>query len=304
MRSSAAQLSLHKLEVFCEVAESGSVSLAAERLGLAQPVVTTHVQALSRKLGTPLTRKEGRRLVLTEEGERVFAWAREVTRQTRALERELEEKRSGLAGKAVVSASMTIGSYVLPRHLVAFRQTYPAAEISLGVSSPSTVLEQLRDGGCDVAFTILDPGRDLSGLSVRPVMKEALVLVGAPERFAPGTCLRADEIGALDFVTAAAGTARRLIEEQELLRHGIGRRRVAMEVGHAEAIKRSVRAGAGVALLFASSVEEELAAGTLTAIATPGADFAVPVYRLRRAEKTPSAFLDRLVAHLETALAG
>lgn len=304
MRSAASQLSLHKLEVFCEVAETGSVSRAAERLGLAQPVVTTHVRALAEKLGCRLTERQGRRLLLTEDGRRVHAWARELVRRTREIEREIADRRIGHAGRAAVAASMTVGSYVLPRHLVAFRRDHPEAELALQVTSPSAAVEAVRDGESDFAFSILDPGQDLTGLSVAPVTTEPLVLVGAPDRHPPGARVALRELPELGFVTAQAGTARREIEEHALLSHGVGHRRIAMELGHAEAIKQAVRSGAGVGFLFASSLRDELAAGTLTAIEVPGLRLEVPVYSLCRADKRLSAFQQGLMGYLVAALDG
>lgn len=61
MRSLISQVSIHKLEVFCIVAELGSVSRAADRLGIAQPVVSAHLKALAQKLGTLLTIRQGGR---------------------------------------------------------------------------------------------------------------------------------------------------------------------------------------------------------------------------------------------------
>ena len=60
MRTPGSDLTLHKLEVFRLTAELESVSLAAERLGLAQPVVTAHIRSLERKLGVRLTARHGR----------------------------------------------------------------------------------------------------------------------------------------------------------------------------------------------------------------------------------------------------
>jgi ABC-type amino acid transport substrate-binding protein len=51
MRSLVSQISIHKLEVFCHVAELSSFSRTAERMGFAQPVVSAHIKALADKLG-------------------------------------------------------------------------------------------------------------------------------------------------------------------------------------------------------------------------------------------------------------
>jgi DNA-binding transcriptional LysR family regulator len=98
MQSALSHLSLHKIAVFCAVADHGSVTRAAEQLAIAQPVVTAHVRALSDKLGVALTRRRGRRIELTEEGRRVHAWGADLLRRARDLEQALAETREGRRG--------------------------------------------------------------------------------------------------------------------------------------------------------------------------------------------------------------
>lgn len=302
MRSLISQISIHKLEVFCLVTELASFSRTAERMGIAQPVVSAHIKALSEKFGTALTTRNGRRVVLTEEGERVYRWAREVVSRTRELEREMTEFQRGVVGKANVGASMTLGSYVLPALISDFHDIFPKGEISVKVTTPLLVTDAIHSGDCDFAFTILDPRHEVAGLDVEKIMEEQLVLVGSPERAAEYVSPSAGELARLPFVTAQFGTPRREIEEHCLAQRGIGERRIQMEFGHAEAIKQAVRAGAGVAFLFRSSIRDELAAGLLQTLQTPGEPLFVPVYRVRRREKQLSHFQISLMDHLVTGL--
>ncbi|APZ50439.1 LysR family transcriptional regulator [Salipiger abyssi] len=302
MRSVISQLSLHKLEVFCMVAELESVSRAAERLGLAQPVVSAHIKAMSEKLGTPLTQRNGRRITLTEEGRRVLKWAQEVTVRTRELERELVESKSGLRGTASVGASMTIGSFILPGMISTFRKRHPGAQISVHVASPASVMEAVQSGGCDFAFTILDPRHDLAGVQIERLRDEKLMLVAAESSDISGNRIAPGDLSKHWFVTAQTGTPRRELEEAALRSHGVSRGRIAMEFGHAEAIKQAVRAGAGLAFLFESSVRDELASGLLREIETPGMSLAVPAYLVRREGKRLNQYQTRLMEELTAAM--
>ncbi|MHB2263675.1 LysR family transcriptional regulator [Aliihoeflea sp. PC F10.4] len=302
MRSLISQISIHKLEVFCLVAELASFSRTAERLGIAQPVVSAHIKALSEKFGTALTTRNGRRVVLTEEGERVYGWAREMVSRTRELEREMTEFQRGVVGKANVGASMTLGSYVLPGLIAGFHDTFPKGEISVKVTTPMLVTDAVHSGDCDFAFTILDPRHEVAGLEVEKIMEEQLVLVSSTMRNVGPDPLSPDQLARLPFVTAQFGTPRREIEEHCLAQRGLGARRIQMEFGHAEAIKQAVRAGAGVAFLFRSSIRDELAAGLLQTLATPGAPLYVPVYQVRRRGKQLSHFQISLMEHLAAGL--
>lgn len=301
MQSALSHLSLHKIAVFCAVADHGSITRAAEQLAIAQPVVTAHVRALSDKLGVALTRRTGRRIELTEEGRRVHAWGADLLRRARDLEQALAETREGRRGTATLAASMTFGSYVLPRLLVDSRARFPDADLAVQVVSPRAATQSVRDGGCDMAFTILEPGHDIDGLEVTPMRQEPLILIGAARPDTPQT-LSPAQLETLPFVAAQAGTPRRAIEDHALMAAGIGTRRIALELGHAEAIKQAVRAGAGVAFVFLSSVQDDLATGTLAHIDTPGMALSVPIYLVRRRGRPLSPFHAALADHLTQAI--
>jgi len=302
MRSIISQLSIHKLEVFCEVAQLKSISRAAERIGIAQPVVSSHIKTMSQKLGTTLIQRDGRRIRLTEDGHRVLKWAQEVINRTHELERELIDIKSGHLGKATVGASMTIGSFILPAMITNFRQRYAKAEISVHVATPAVVTNAVQDGECDFAFTILDPRLDTSRLKIDVVGEERLLLVASGHSSIIEHSISPEKLNDLWFVTAQTGTHRRDLEEDALRRFGIFRSKIAVEFGHAEAIKQAVRAGNWVAFLFDSSIKDELASGVLREIKTPGMELRIPFYLVRRQGRQLNKYQTNLMTDLKNAL--
>ena len=123
------RVTLHKLEVFELVVEHGSVSRAAEQLYVSQPVVSEHLRSLERRVGAPLFYREARALRLTESGEAVHGWATDLLTRTRSLSRQIDGLSDGMRGSAVIAASMSVGSYLLPRVLAGFRRDRPATEL-------------------------------------------------------------------------------------------------------------------------------------------------------------------------------
>ncbi|MEQ5856874.1 LysR family transcriptional regulator [Halomonas sp. YLB-10] len=299
MRSVISQLSIHKLEVFCAVAELKSVSLAAVHLNIAQPVVSTHLKSLSDKLGVTLTARSGRRIELTEEGQRVYGWALDVVVRTRELEREIADTQRGVSGKVSVGASMTLGSYVLPGIIASIHQRYPRGEISVRVMTSLSVTDAVRQGECDFAFTILDPRHEINDLEIEHVRDERLILAAA-DHFAVQAA--STSLNDLAYITAQLGTPRRDIEEYLLMEYGVSRRRILMEFGHPEAIKRAVRTGVGVAFLFHSSIHDELVSGSLRRIDTPGMDLRVPLYLIRRKNKNLNRFQSTMIEEITRSL--
>lgn len=300
----ASQATLHKLEIFCMVCELQSVTRVADRMMVAQPVVTAHLRFLEDKLGVKLFQRSGRRLVLTEVGQRVYKWASDIITHTHELERELGNAVEGEFGSAVVAASMTVASYVLPALFTAFRQQHPDGGITVHVSNPQFVTAAVRDGTCDFGVCILDPRHDVDGLNVELLWTEQLVLVAAFDDASVGAEVTPQQIADLPFISSPRNQVRREAEEDGLRAHGITHRRVLLEFGHPEAMKQAVRRGAGVAFVMETSVHDELRRGLLRRIATPGIDLSIPVFLVHRRGKSFSSLQAQLMDFLRTAAAG
>lgn len=84
------RVSIQKLEIFETVVALGGVTLAADHLGAAQPVVSAHIRPLEGRMWTSLFYREGRKLHLTESGRAVHVWAEDMLRRTHELSRDLD----------------------------------------------------------------------------------------------------------------------------------------------------------------------------------------------------------------------
>jgi DNA-binding transcriptional LysR family regulator len=294
MRLIGSELSLHKLEVLCTVARLEGVTRAAEALHVAQPVVTAHIRSLEDKLGVKLFARQGRRVKITPDGERVLAWASDVVSRTRALERELTDSRAGQNGTAVIATSMTIGSYVLPEKIVAFRRQFPNCLISVLPAAPREVIERVRDGGADFGISILDPHQDASELDIEPIGDDELVLVCRTDGQFDSGSVKLKDLERLPFISAQGNSTRREVEDEALFKAGAVRRNFIAEFGHAEAMLRAVQADAGVAFLFRSSIRDELANRSLKVLDLPSVRAVVTIYLVKRSQKFFSSFQQHL----------
>lgn len=302
MRLAGSQITLHKLEVFCAVAELSSISRAAERLGIAQPVVTVHVRLLQDKLGVRLLARRGRNIALTDEGHRAYRWAKDVVVRTKELEREFVDGPRAPGGHVSIASSLTVGSYVLPIHLSRYRKANPLTLLSLKVTTPRECVEAVMEGECDIGVTLLAPNQHTDGLDVALLCNERMVLVAAPASEHVGTAAANAEISLLPFVAAERGAPRRDIEESALRPLGIVRNRIELEISHAEGMKEAVIDDAGVAFLFEASVRRELMHGELRLVATPDLDIFATVYLVTRRGKVLSPVQRRVRDHLAEVL--
>ena len=99
-------INLRQLEVFAVTAEYGSFTRAADVLYLSQSTVSSHIRGLEETLGTPLFDRSARRkVVLTEEGKRIYPTVREIVDRCRRLQDALPETAGTI---------LTVGASTVP----------------------------------------------------------------------------------------------------------------------------------------------------------------------------------------------
>jgi DNA-binding transcriptional LysR family regulator len=296
------RISLQKLEVLCLVVELGGVSRAAEHLFVAQPVVTAHLQSLQKRLGVKLLYREGRRMRLTDGGERVYQWARETLSRTRELMRELDGLAEGQRGSVAVAASMTVGSYTLPPVLARFREGRPMAALTLSVSDPEGAIQAVESGECDFAVIVGDAAPDSPVLDATVIGHEDILLVAAPDYQPAVVSLTVEALAETPLVSSPSGHIRRGIVDMRLAERGARPRNVVIELGHPEAMKRATEDGLGMCLLFRSSVERELAEGRLREVRLEDAELSVPLIAVVRSQKMLSPIQRELLDAVSAAV--
>jgi DNA-binding transcriptional LysR family regulator len=297
------RIPLQKLEVFVLVVELESISRAAERLFIAQPAVTAHVNSLEERLGAELLYRDGRRMRPTEAGETVYRWAQDVLTRSREMAREIGGLADGTRGSAVLASSMSAGSYLLPSVLSRFQRGHPGADITLDVSNPELAVRAVESGHADLAVVIEDVELIRSAqLQYEQLGEEDLVLVAAPDADPQELSIPIQRLVTLPFVCSPEGLTRREMVERRLRDHGVQRENVIMALGHPEAMKRAAIDGLGCVLLFRSAVRQEFDDGRLREVAINDARLRVPILLIYRQGKRFSPLQQQLIAAVRSHL--
>jgi DNA-binding transcriptional LysR family regulator len=162
-------------EEFVTIVDSGSVTGAAERLGLPRPTLSRRLVRLEERLGVRLLHRTTRRMKLTPQGELLYAKARGVVLAARDAEAEVRRHDDVPRGLLRVSTPMNPPQGVFTRWITEFLSTYPEVSIELVASS---VHVDLVAEGFDVALrgdTIED-----SSLVARTLVHNRRVAVASP----------------------------------------------------------------------------------------------------------------------------
>src|ERR1700686_330090 len=164
-------VTLRQLRTFKTVADLNSFSLAAQQLRLSQPSVSYQVKELEEAIGLPLLDRLGRRVNLTEAGTVLYAYARRTLDVLDEASLALEEMRGIKRGNLRVGASTTVGIYLLPAALGAFKKLHPGLVISLEIGTRARVQEQVLLNELDLA--VVGPGLKDPDLALLPLESES-----------------------------------------------------------------------------------------------------------------------------------
>jgi DNA-binding transcriptional LysR family regulator len=139
---------------FLAVAETGSLSAAARRLGLTQPTLGRHVADLEASLGLSLFTRQPRGLALTETGAALLPEAQAMAAAAARMALIAAGREAAVTGTVRLTASRVVSHHILPGILADLRQAAPGIEIEL---VPSDSTENLLFREADIALRMYRP---------------------------------------------------------------------------------------------------------------------------------------------------
>ncbi|ACB27213.1 MULTISPECIES: LysR family transcriptional regulator [Methylobacterium] len=288
-------MTLDQLRIFVAVAERQHVTRAAEALNLVQSAVSTAIANIEGRHATKLFHRVGRGIELTEAGRVFLVEARAVLARAEAAELVLADLSGMRRGTLALYASQTIASDWLPRHLVAFRRTYPEIALRLAVGNTTDAADAVRAGQAELGF--VEGALDDPTLASTTIARDQLVLVVAPNHhFAGATALAPEDLAGADWVLREAGSGTRSAFEAALTEAGLApaQLRVTLELPSNEAVRAAVEAGGGATVLSETVVAAAIRAGTLVraAFELPSRPFRVLRHKERYRSRAADALLE------------
>ncbi len=259
----AMHFTLRQLQIFEAVARHLSFTRAAEELHLTQPAVSMQVRQLEGQVGAPLIEHLGKRIRLTEAGDEIRRCATAVAARLDATAQRIDVLRGGHGGHLRLSIASTV-NYFAPRLLAEFCRQYPAVQVTLDVTNRESLLRQLADGSAEVVLMGRPPPRQ--GLESTPFMDNPLLPIAAPGHALSGQRrITLAQFESQTFVSREPGSGTRRAFERFCAEHHLGIQ-PSIEMSSNEAIKQSVEAGLGIAVVSRHTIELELAAGRLVVL--------------------------------------
>jgi len=264
-------ITLRQLEIFIAVAETAQVTKASKKLFVTQSAVSMALAELENQLGGSLFDRHGRSLLLNERGRYLLPLSKEILGQVANVVNSMSVKNDTLSGRINVVASTTIGDYILPYLIGAFKRIHPQIHINLLVHHTRYAESLVLDGKVEVGF-VEGPVNNPDTVK-RLWFKDELVVIAGP--MDPLSQKHSFDVKK-DFTNTrwimreeGSGTVEIFRKKMENYLDQIN---VVMEMGHPESIKKAVESGVGLACLSYLTVCREVEHGWLKTLQFEGVD--------------------------------
>jgi LysR family nitrogen assimilation transcriptional regulator len=252
-------MELRSIQYFVQVADEGSITRTANKIGIAQPALTRHIKQLEAELGTQLLLRLPRGVRLTTSGRDFLEHARTIMLEVSRASEHVRDNAQAPRGKVVMGTSPTLAPLLLPGCIARARQQCPTVTLKVIEGFSPQLLDALLTGRLDLAIMTNAPRS--TALALTPLISEPLVVLTPPGARGTRDAFSLAELSATPMIVTVG---LRTLVEQQLAAFGIVLR-VEAEVDSVEAIRRLLIAGVGVTIMPVSAFHSEIGAGQVVA---------------------------------------
>lgn len=261
---SSPTLEVRHLSLVHEIAATGSVTRAAERLHLTQSALSHQLRDIESRLGIQLFLRLGKRMVLTPPGDRVLGAARRVLDEIARTEEDLRLMAQNGKGVLRLCTQCNTGYHWLPPLLQAFHRKFPGVEVQIMVNATDHPIDALLEGQIDLALVTSEI--DDKRLATTPLFEDELVAVVAPSHpFARRPFIEPDDFADEHLIIYKADRQDSYTFTRILAPHGVEPARVS-QVPLTEAIIELVKAGLGVSVMARWAIEPAIKSRAVAAV--------------------------------------
>jgi DNA-binding transcriptional LysR family regulator len=291
-------MDLNQIETFLAVADEGSFSRAASKLHRTQPAISLAIKRLEEELGEPLFDRSTRGGTLTEAGLSLRSYARRMLNLREEAMASIRELQGLFRGRLSLGANESIGQFLLPPLLLAFRREHPAIRIELHRSVSERIAGEILERNLDFGFLSFEPTDPR--LTSRVIRRDEMVLVVGPDHpLARREVVRIQDLGGFTFLAHNVRTPSRSRVVQAFAQAGTPLQ-ISMELDSLHTIIDFVAKGLGAAILPRLAVDLAVLAELLVMVPVLDLRIERSLRIVHRREQTLSsaakAFLDLVLA--------
>lgn len=258
-------MEIRQLKTFKTVATLLSFTQAAQHLNYAQSSISAQIQALEDELAVKLFDRLGRRILLTEAGERLLLYAGKLLDLVEETKTEVAEA-SQPQGSLTIRVPETLVVHYLPPVIKRFQRRFPQVGLLFTTCAHEGLQKDLRKGLTDLAFIMAD-SIQATDLVSEALGFEPLMVVAHPQHpLAAKPVVRTSDFHGQTFLFSRVDCSYRRVFQQVLTQADV-RPGGLLEFNSIAAIKQCVMAGIGITVMPQVAVAEEITTGRLAILA-------------------------------------
>jgi DNA-binding transcriptional LysR family regulator len=261
-------INFNQLRIFYETAKCLSCTVAAKKLYITQPAVTTQIRLFEDYCNLKLFKRKGRKIYLTDEGKTLFDYARRIFEYEKEIDNVIEEMRVLKRGVLRLGTTKTYARYFMPFIITSFHESYPHIKIHLDEGSSLEMIHSLLDLKDEIA--VIAKAEDNPNIQFIPFSQEEIVVIVSPGRsLAKKKPVSLRRLIREPIIMKETGSGTRRLVSELFAKNGLTPE-VLMETSNTEFIKQLVSRGEGVAFLVKETVALELQEGKLQTVPLKG----------------------------------
>lgn len=252
-------MTLRHLKIFLAICDYGNVTLASEKLHIAQPSVSLALNELEKYYGIKLFDRISRKLYLTEVG-------RQFLEQTRHIIDLLDDMEKGIKdweefGILRIGSSITIGNCLLPEYIKEFSQIFPNITIKVFIDNSDVIEKKVLAN--EVDFALIEGIPQNKQIISNDFMDDELVFVcDTKHPFCKQKQISPQDLANSSFILREKGSGTRELFDSVMLLHHLTITPIWESIS-THAIINAVQLGLGVSVLPYRLLQEELKNKTL-----------------------------------------
>jgi len=287
-------MDLGNLNAFIAIAETGSFSLAADRLHITQPAVSKRLASLESQLNVRLFDRLGREIGLTEAGRALLPRAYAIINVMDDTRRALTNLNGDVSGRLSLATSHHIGLHRLPPLLRSFTRAYPNVTLDIRFLDSEIAYDEVLHGRAELAVITLAP-QTAAPIRAVGVWDDPLDFVVAPEHpLAQKSRISLADVAAYPAVFPGGNTFTHHVAQRLFEREGLTPN-IAMSTNYMETIKMMVSIGIAWSVLPRTMLDDQV-----VRLALPGVQLSRQLGYITHTERTLSnaanAFMNLLDA--------
>lgn len=255
---------IEDLELFRDIARTGSLSRGAAANGVSQSAASQRLQEIEKRLGVTLLDRSTRPAALTPAGRLYQEFCSDVLRRKERLDADLDALRNRIEGLVRVASIYSVGLSDMSSLRREFEARWPQASLEVEYLRPDRIYQAVIEGTADIG--VVSYPEAVRFVAVTPWRSETMVVATAPSHPLAGRgVLEPADLAGLEFVAFDPDLAIRRAIDRFLRDHGV-EVTVSMHFDNIQMVKEAVAVGAGVSILPRRALQADIDLGRLAAL--------------------------------------